>query len=132
MLIDSSGDIKQINCGFIFPDGSFYGTDDYRRGYWTHEGILQHYGIKETPGVIRFCSSFIMFESAKHLSMMYKIDYPEEYNVGCITKEQSKLLREWMGVHNGTIPCPATSSKQYQFRYLESLDDKMLSNIIML
>ena len=26
MLIDSSGDIKQINCGFIFPDGSFYGT----------------------------------------------------------------------------------------------------------
>ncbi len=128
MYISSPDDIAKINCGFIFSDGSYYGTDDYRQGNRTHDQVLDHFGIKETPGCIRFCSSFIMLESAKHL----KVEISPEYIVSCITKEQSRVLRKWISSRLGKITCPHTKSKTYQFRYLESLDDQMLSNIIML
>ena len=129
MWIDSSGNIKDINCGFIYPDGSFYGTDEYHQGFFTHEKILKYYNIKEQPGVIRFCLSFIMLESGKHIK---DIELPMEYNIDCITPEQSKLLREWMSKLHGNITCPTIFDKQYQVRYLESLDDKLLTNIITL
>lgn len=131
MWIDSlsDGDIKDINCGFIYPDGSFYGTDEYIRGNLTHEKILYHYNIKEEPGVIRFCSLFIMLESTKRFRNI-KID--EKYNISCITPEQSKVLREWLSVQKGKINCPTCFNQEYQFRYLETLDDKLLTNIIIL
>jgi hypothetical protein len=125
----SDGDIKEINCGFIYPDGSFYGTDEYTRGNWTHEKILYHYDIKEEPGVIRFCSAFIVFESTKRFRNI-RID--EKYNISCITKEQSEVLRKWLSAQKGKINCPTCFSKEYQVRYLETLDDRLLTNIIIL
>lgn len=135
MWIDSlnSKDIKLTTCGFIYPDGQFFGTNKYIRGEYTHEKILQHYGIKEEPGVIRYCLSFIMFESISRLSRKYH-EYKNsfnEYNIDCITEQQSKILREWMSAQVGKIYCPSCFDKEYQIRYLETLDDKMLSNIIM-
>lgn len=132
MWIDSTGNIKDINCGFVYRDGSFYGTDEYKRGCYTHEKILQHFNIKEEPGVIRFCLSFIMLESSNHLNRRHKIKISDEYNIECITQEQSKLIREWMSKLQGNIFCPHTASKQYQIRYLETLDDRMFTNIITL
>ena len=121
--------IKQINCGFIFYDGSFYGTDEYIQGNWTHEKILQHYKIKEEPGVIRFCLSFIMFETMQHLQYIEEF---KNYNIKEISKQQSNVLRKWMSYQKGKIQCPTCFSQEYQFRYLESLDDNILSNIIMI
>lgn len=135
MYIDSSlsnSDITNITCGFLYQDGSFYGTDEYKQGEYTHEDILQHYSIKEAPGVIRFCTSFIMLESTALLSRRFNTEYPQEYNVTSITEEQSVQLRKWLSSQKGKITCPTISDKEYQFRYLESLDDKLLSNIIML
>lgn len=129
MWIDSSGDIKDINCGFIYPDGSFYGTDDYRRGYYTHDKVLDHFGIKEEPGVIRFCLSFIMLESGRYIK---GVILPPEYRINSITAVQSILLRKWMSKLQGNIGCPTIHDKWYQVRYLESLDDKLLTNIISL
>lgn len=132
MFIDSTGNIKDITCGFIYPDGSFYGTDDYRQGRLTHEKVLQNYNIKEIPGIIRFCLSFIMLESVRRLRRKHQIEISDEYDVECITESQSKLLREWLSAQKGNITCPTIFSKSYQIKYLESLDDKLLTNIITL
>lgn len=131
MWIDSSGDIKQVTCGFIYPDGSFYGTDEYKPGELTHEKILQHYGMKEEPGVIRFCINFIMLESASVLKRWHHdMEISDEYDIGCMTKQQSKILHEWLSAQSGSIFCPTMSGQKYQIRYLETLDDKLLTNII--